>query len=44
MEQGSGLPGLDLAGRSAILRAVLPPLPPAFPYDQIGVTFTFVDE
>lgn len=40
----SGLPGLDLSGRSAITRAVLPPLPPAFPYDQIGVTFTFVDE
>ncbi|MFA7331699.1 MAG: TonB C-terminal domain-containing protein [Candidatus Delongbacteria bacterium] len=40
----SGLPGLDLAGRSSITRAVLPPLPPVFPYDQIGVTFTFVDE
>jgi len=42
--QESGLPGLDLAGRSALTRAVFPPLPPAFPYDQIGVTFTFVDE
>jgi outer membrane biosynthesis protein TonB len=40
----SGLPGLDLAGRSALMRAQLPPLPPAFPYDKIGVTFTFVDE
>jgi outer membrane biosynthesis protein TonB len=40
----SGLPGLDLSGKSAITRAVLPPLPPAFPFDQIGVTFTFVDE
>jgi outer membrane biosynthesis protein TonB len=40
----SGLPGLDLAGRSALTRAVLPPLPPVFPYDLIGVTFTFVDE
>lgn len=40
----SGLPGLDLAGRSALTRAVLPPLPPAFPHDLIGVTFTFVDE
>jgi len=42
--QESGLPGLDLAGRSALTRAVFPPLPPAFPFDQIGVTFTFVDE
>jgi len=42
--QESGLPGLDLAGRSALTRAQLPPLPPAFPYDKIGVTFTFVDE
>ena len=42
--QSSGLPGLDLSGRSAITRAVLPPLPPAFGPNRIGVTFTFIDE
>ncbi len=42
--ESSGLPGLDLAGRGAIERSRLPPLPPAFPYERLGVTFTFVDE
>ena len=44
LRQSSELPGLDHAGRSAITRAVCPPLPAAFRHKRLGVTFTFVDE
>ncbi len=44
LTQSSELPGLDHAGRSAITRAVCPPLPASFRHSRLGVTFTFVDE
>lgn len=42
--QPSELPGLDLAARGAILKAVLPALPPGLDAPRLGVTYTFKDE
>jgi|GEM_PF-1261391 len=39
----SGIPSLDLAARSALLRAKFPPLPPSFNHDKLGVTYRFYD-
>lgn len=44
LREPSGLPGLDLAGRGALQRAVLPPLPPSLRIERLGVTYTFRDE
>jgi TonB family protein len=44
LRQASELPGMDLAARGAIQRAVIPPLPPGFPAARLGVTYTFIDE
>lgn len=42
--ESSGIPSLDLAARSAIMRAKFPPLPPGFRHDRLGVTYYFYDD
>lgn len=39
--ESSGVPSLDLAARSALIRANFPPLPRTFPHNQLGVTYRF---
>ncbi len=34
---------LDLASRSALMRAKFPPLPETYPFDKLGVTYRFYD-
>lgn len=41
--ESSGIGSLDLAARSALLRAKFPPLPPSFKHDKLGVTYRFYD-
>lgn len=42
--KSSGIPSLDLAARSALMRAKFPPLPPGFGHDKLGVTYRFYDD
>jgi len=42
--KSSGIGSLDLAARSALLRAKFPPLPPGFPAERLGVTYRFHDD
>lgn len=44
LREASDVPGLDLAGRGAIQRAVLPPLPPGLDAPRLGVTYVFHDD
>ncbi|MFH0881885.1 MAG: TonB C-terminal domain-containing protein [bacterium] len=39
----SGISSLDLAARSALVRAKFPPLPPGYVHDRLGVTYRFYD-
>jgi periplasmic protein TonB len=39
--ESSGVPSLDLAARSALMRAKLPPLPASFPHERLGITYKF---
>ncbi|HEX03816.1 MAG TPA: hypothetical protein ENH10_01475, partial [Bacteroidetes bacterium] len=42
--ESSTVPSLDLAARSALMRAKLPPLPASFPHEQLGITYKFYGE
>jgi outer membrane biosynthesis protein TonB len=42
--KSSGISSLDLAARSALMRAKFPPLPPGFEARRLGVTYRFHDE
>ncbi|MCB2200770.1 TonB C-terminal domain-containing protein [bacterium] len=42
--KSSGIGSMDLAARSALMRAKFPPLPPGFPSDRLGVTYKFHDD
>ncbi|MBZ0265619.1 TonB C-terminal domain-containing protein [bacterium] len=41
--KASGIASLDLAARSAVMRAKLAPLPGTFPHSRLGVTYRFYD-